>query len=123
MCVPCVFGFFIFNLDPPAKWSPEKSYVTCVARRTRNSCSLLLLPIADCDRLFGVHFMSAQVAAAAAAADVQNRPSRLPMAGRGPGPMPPMRQPIVVDREKVHQQEIKWVTCVWSLSQRGKPPS
>ncbi|GJP39644.1 hypothetical protein CLOM_g23992 [Closterium sp. NIES-68] len=45
--------------------------------------------------------MSIQVAAAAAAADVQNRPSRIPNVARAAGPIMAMpRQPIVVDREK-----------------------
>eukprot|EP00897_Mesotaenium_endlicherianum_P007485 jgi/Mesen1/6765/ME000346S05940 len=49
--------------------------------------------------------MSAQAAAAAAAADVQNRPSRIPLQGRagpprGALPPPPPRPTLVVDREK-----------------------
>ena len=47
--------------------------------------------------------MSIQAAAAAAAADVQNRPPRLPQSGRGGTGVTvlPLRPAIVVDREKV----------------------
>ncbi|CAI5470012.1 unnamed protein product [Closterium sp. Yama58-4] len=69
--------------------------------------------------------MSIQMAAAAAAADAQNRPSRIPNLARAAAPMMAVpHQPIVVDREKVRAPVltvIGWgkgarfgVACFWT---------
>eukprot|EP00271_Cylindrocystis_brebissonii_P002499 TRINITY_DN1315_c0_g1_i2.p2 TRINITY_DN1315_c0_g1~~TRINITY_DN1315_c0_g1_i2.p2 ORF type:complete len:162 (-),score=45.94 TRINITY_DN1315_c0_g1_i2:929-1414(-) len=75
--------------------------------------------------------MSLQAAAAAAAADVQNRPARLPMQVRqGPLPVqPPMRPAVIVDREKTCPLLLRVFTKhgnhhdVEEFAERGKEPA
>lgn len=74
--------------------------------------------------------MSIHVAAAAAAADVQNRPPRVPHPSRiGPPPgAPPMRPPVTVDREKTCPLLLRVFTKhgahhkVEEFAERGKEP-